>query len=112
MDENPTAPGGFFPLSPAPSNISTSSTTSNLPHPRAHPLRPGSAKESTARRYVEGRMMNITRRYAKKFLDSQEGEAEEAKGYFSMSEVAKDMGEVVDVLWLSGTRKYHNLMVI
>lgn len=57
-------------------------------------------------------MMNITRRYAKKFLDSQEGEAEEAKGYFSMSEVAKDMGEVVDVLWLSGTRKYHNLMVI
>jgi hypothetical protein len=27
-------------------------------------------------------------------------------GYESMSEVSKDLGEVVDVLWLSGTRMY------
>lgn len=104
MDEDPTAPGGFFPLSPAPSNISTSSTTSTLPHPRARPLKAGSAKEDAARRYVEARMLNITRRYAKKFLSKEDGEATD--GYQSMSEVTKDMGEIVDVVWLSGTRKF------
>jgi hypothetical protein len=26
------------------------------------------------------------------------------KGYVSISEVAKDLGEIVDVVWLSGTR--------
>ncbi|KAF4626868.1 hypothetical protein G7Y89_g11287 [Cudoniella acicularis] len=105
MDASTNEPGGFFRPSlpsPAPSNASTSSTSSNLPHPRAHPLRAGSAKEDAARRYVEGRLMHISRRYTKKFQPHQEGE--EVHGYVSMSDVSRDLGEVVDVLWLSGTR--------
>ncbi|KUJ18065.1 uncharacterized protein LY89DRAFT_706653 [Mollisia scopiformis] len=99
-------PGGFivpsYP-SPAPSNASVNSIASNLPHPRSHPLKAGSAKEDAARRYVEGRLLHISRRYAKKFQPLSENESSALKGYESMSEVAKDLGEVVDVVWLSGT---------
>ncbi|KAE8452743.1 hypothetical protein EG329_013015 [Mollisiaceae sp. DMI_Dod_QoI] len=99
-------PGGFIIPSlpsPSPSNASTSSTSSNLPHPRSHPLKAGSAKEDAARRYVEGRLLHISRRYAKKFQPLSENESTELKGYESMKEVAKDLGEIVDVVWLSGT---------
>src|ERR1700709_1235008 len=100
-----TEPGGFLPPSlpsPAPSNASSNSTTSNLPHPRSHPLRAGSAKEEAARRYIEGRLLHISRRYTKKFQPPEPDE--DVHGYQSMSEASKDLGEVVDVLWLSGTR--------
>ena len=105
MSENTIQPGGFLPQtlpSPSPSNTSQTSTASNLPHPRSHPLRPGSAKEDAARRYVETRLLHISRRYTKKFQPAQDGET--VHGYGSMTEVAKDLSEVVDVLWLSGTR--------
>jgi len=107
MAESTNEPGGFLPQSlpsPAPSNISHSSTTSNLPHPRSNPLRPGSAKEDAARRYIEGRLLHVSRRYAKKHMSHEEGET--VYGYTSMTEVSKDLGEVVDVLWLSGTRMF------
>jgi hypothetical protein len=98
-------PGAFLPASlPSPSNTDTShsSTTSNLPHPRSQPLRAGSAKEEAARRYIEGRLLHISRRYTKKF---QPPDADDhVHGYESMVDAAKDLGEVVDVLWLSGTR--------
>lgn len=106
MDEIPNLePGGFIPAalpSPAPSNASRSSTSSNLPHPRSHPLRAGSAKEEAARRYVESRLLHISRRYTKKFQPHDA--SEDVPGYESMTQAAKDLGEVVDVLWLSGTR--------
>lgn len=100
-------PGGFLPdalPSPAPSNASWSSSTSNLPHPRSHPLRAGSAKEEAARRYVESRLLHISRRYTKKFQPHDA--TENVHGYETMTEAAKDLGEVVDVLWLSGTRTF------
>ncbi|KAE9375530.1 hypothetical protein N431DRAFT_543041 [Stipitochalara longipes BDJ] len=106
MDEQAPEPGGFLPPSlpsPAPSNASTSSTRPNLPHPRSHPLRAGSAKEDAARRYVEGRLLHISRRYTKKFQPIEESRLEDVKGYESMGQVAKDFGEIVDVVWLSGT---------
>jgi len=106
MDQSISEPGGFLPPSlhsPAPSNASHSSTISNLPHPRAHPLRAGSAKEDAARRFVEGKLLQVSRQYTKKFQPHQDGE--NVHGYTSMSEVSKDLGEVVDVLWLSGTRR-------
>jgi hypothetical protein len=105
MDGSTSNPGGFSPPSlpsPAPSNASNTSTAPNLPHPRSHPLRAGSAKEEAARRYVEGRLLHISRRYTKKFQPPEEGE--DVHGYESMSDVSKDLGEMVDVLWLSGTR--------
>ena len=109
MDEAPIEPGGFLPPSlpsPAPSRVSNSSTRSNLPHPRSHPLRAGSAKEDAARRYVEGRLLHISRRYTKKFQPVEDSWVEDVKGYESMGQVAKDLGEIVDVVWLSGTRTF------
>jgi hypothetical protein len=100
-----SGPGGFLPQSlpsPSPSTSSLSSTISNLPHPRSNPLRPGSAKEDAARRYVESRLLHISRRYTKKFQAAEEGDT--VTGYTSMKDAAKDLSEVVDVLWLSGTR--------
>lgn len=107
----PQEAGGFLHPSlpsPSPSNFSSSSTASNLPHPRANPLRPGSAKEDAARRYVEARLLNVSRRYAKKFQPMEEGD--DVTGYVSMSEVAKDLGDIVDVVWLSGTRTFCPLL--
>ena len=37
-------------------------------------------------------------------------EGEDVKGYISMSEVAKDLGEIIDVVWLSGTRMFCPLL--
>ena len=105
MADTDQAPGGFLPQnlpSPAPSNFSASPAPSNLPHPRSHPLRAGSSKEAAARRYVEAKLLHISRRYTKKFQPPQEGE--NVHGYDDMVDVCKDLGEVVDVLWLSGTR--------
>ncbi|KAJ8062181.1 hypothetical protein OCU04_008736 [Sclerotinia nivalis] len=96
--------GGFLPdslPSPSPSTTSVSSTLSNLPQPRSKPLRAGSAKEQAARRYVENKLLQIARRYTKKFEGPEEGDT--VVGYVSMKEVAKDVSEIVDVLWLSGT---------
>ncbi|EPE34645.1 hypothetical protein GLAREA_10339 [Glarea lozoyensis ATCC 20868] len=94
--------GGFLTSLPSPSPSTTStSSTSNLPHPRQHPLKPGSQKEDAARRYVEARLLHISRRYAKKF--QPELENDEVRGYTNMKDVCKDLGDVVDVLWLSGT---------
>ncbi|KAF7874284.1 hypothetical protein EAF04_002956 [Stromatinia cepivora] len=98
--------GGFLPdslpsPSPSPSTTSVSSTSSNLPQPRTKPLRAGSAKEQAARRYVENKLLQIARRYTKKFEGPEEGDT--VAGYVSMKEVAKDISEIIDVLWLSGT---------
>jgi hypothetical protein len=109
MDEQVPEPGGFLTPSmpsPSPSNASSSSTRSNLPHPRSHPLRAGSAKEDAARRYVESRLLHISRRYTKKFQAIEDTRVDDVKGYESMGQVAKDLGEIVDVLWLSGTRMF------
>jgi hypothetical protein len=112
MAETEYGPGGFLPEaypSPAPSNFSASPSPSNLPHPRSHPLRAGSAKEATARRYVEGKLLTISRRYITKFQAPSAGEDETTRGYVNMTEVCNDLGGVVDVLWLSGTRMFSSV---
>lgn len=111
-DSSNSQPGGFLPQSlpsPSPSTFSSSSTASDLPHPRTNPLRAGSAKEDAARRYVEGRLLHVSRRYAKKFQPREEGETDAVVGYESFADVARDLGEVVDVVWLSGTRMLNSL---
>lgn len=103
-----TEPGGFLLTglaSPSPSNGSPTSTK-GLPHPRSKPLRPGSVKEETARRYVENKLLHVSRRYTKKFQPVEDSEGNNAvKGYQSMREVCADLTEVVDVLWLTATRE-------
>ncbi|KAI0114456.1 hypothetical protein GGR51DRAFT_445743 [Nemania sp. FL0031] len=98
-------PGGFLPPhnslpSPTPSTAS-SRVAALLPHPRSKPLAPGSKKEDYARDYVARRLLHISRRYVKKF--GIPDPADEVTGYESMEEVCRDLDEVVDVLWFSGT---------
>lgn len=99
-------PGGFIPPgglpSPAPSASSTRSNIS-LPHPRGKSLQPGSNKEDLVRRYVEQQLMDISRRYVKKFGNPAPGDT--IVGYKTFGEVCRDLDGVVNVLWLSGTRK-------
>lgn len=99
-------PGGFFLSqtlpSPAPSSSSARSNAA-LPHPRAKSLRPGSGKEDTVRRYVEERLAMVSRRYVKKHGNAEPGD--QVIGYKSFAELCKDLHGVIDVIWLSGTRK-------
>lgn len=111
-------PGGFIPPtlpSPPPSSItSPSQNPSTLPQPRAHPLKPGSAKESSFISFVDQGILNVTRRYAKRFsaqLEDRPGEkradADAAgRGYEDFGEVARELEELVDVVWVSGTRTF------
>src|SRR6266699_2080565 len=92
--------GGFLPddqPSPAPSPVSDR-MAAGLPHPRAHALRPGSAKEDRVRRYAEERLLHISRRFVSKFGIAEPGG--DAVGYKSMGEVCRDVEGVIDILWL------------
>ncbi len=55
------------------------------------------------RRYVEETLLNISRRYVKKFSGPDPDNA--VVGYATFTEAAKDLEEVVDMLWRSGTRE-------
>lgn len=103
---NSSGPGGFLtqhPLSsPAPSG-SSNRHASGLPHPRSHPLRSGSAKEQTIRAYVDNQLMYIQRRFVKKSVVAKPGD--DIVGYKTVGELCKDVEALLDILWLSGTRK-------
>ncbi|KAK4503547.1 hypothetical protein PRZ48_004462 [Zasmidium cellare] len=111
MATPPPQPGGFI-LSPPASTTSTT-TTSTLPIPRSHPLRPGGSKESAFIRYCDSQLLHIQRRFAKRtsptsqFLSTVDREKADTwgdvQGYSSMSEACKDLSELVDVVWVSGT---------
>ena len=100
--------GGFIPptglLSPTLSTASSRGTAA-LPHPRQRALNPGGSKEDIVRRYVEETLLNVSRRYVKKFSGSDPDDG--VAGYTSFIEVAKQLEEVVDMLWRSGTRKWN-----
>ncbi|OBT39958.1 hypothetical protein VE00_09430 [Pseudogymnoascus sp. WSF 3629] len=99
-------PGGFLPPplpSPSPSTVSSPHTSTTLPHPRPRPLRPGSGREETTRRWVENALLKVSRRYVKKFQPVEMRGDGEGRGYERMGDVCRDLGEVVDVLWRSGT---------
>lgn len=104
------APGGFVPPtipsnslpSPAPSSASAAAA-SNLPHPRRTSLRPGSIKEDKVRNYVSDKMLHISRRYVKHFAIPDP--SDEITGYKSMAELCKDLDDVINIIWLSGTRE-------
>ncbi|KAH0543013.1 hypothetical protein FGG08_002621 [Glutinoglossum americanum] len=114
--------GGFFPLtlplSPAPT-AATSTQDNILPFPRSHPLKPGSAKETAFIQYVDKGILEVTRRYAKKFSGEFGGEGgrgdgtsaspntapvvQSPVGYESIRDVCTDLEKLVDVIWVSGT---------
>ncbi|RDA84722.1 hypothetical protein CP532_5237 [Ophiocordyceps camponoti-leonardi (nom. inval.)] len=96
--------GGFFPSnglpSPAASAVSTRSAAS-LPHPRGKALRPGSSKEDMIRRFAEQRLLNVSRRYVKKFGGADSTDS--VVGFANFAEVCHELDSLVNVLWLSGT---------
>ena len=105
MAASVSEPGGFLPDA-LPSPVPVTSTTlprTNLPQPRSQPLRAGSTKEETTRRYVEGHLLRVSRLYTKKFQPAEPGD--EVIGYTHIRDVCRDLSEIVDVLWLSGTRE-------
>jgi len=108
MAQQPSTPqpGGFFPQtglpSPAPSSAS-SRAASSLPHPRRRALAPGGNKEDLVRRYADERLLNVSRRYVKKF-GSNDGN-DSIVGFNSASELCRELDALADVLWLSGTRE-------
>lgn len=108
--------GGFI-LSPPPSSIASSiaSGRSALPHPRDSPLRAGGSKESTLIRHLDSKILQVQRRFARRTTFSlnalNDGAQLQAanlwpgdiKGYANMKEACKDIEELVDVIWVSGT---------
>ncbi|GAM83120.1 hypothetical protein ANO11243_011060 [Dothideomycetidae sp. 11243] len=120
--------GGFFPYSPAPSSVASSSATALLPHPRAAPLKPGGSKESTFIRYADQQLLTIQRKFAKRdaapgtsatqqdelgrLIDTDEPmrkldkseQWQDVPGYKSFAEAAREVEALVGVTWVSGTR--------
>jgi hypothetical protein len=94
----------FLP-SPAASPVTLTSTdpSSRLPQMRTHPLVPGSQKEVAFTEYVDARILQITRRYAKRF-SNEEGNQDEAPGYDNFAECVVDLETVFNIVWISGTR--------
>lgn len=119
-------PGGFIPTtlpSPPPSTITSprQNPSTLLPHPRAHPLKSGSAKESGLISFVDQGILNVARRYAKRFSARLEdgpvepgvdADAAAGLGYEEFGEVARDLEELVDVVWVSGTRTFFLLFLL
>lgn len=93
--------------SPCPSSTSTVDeiTTTSLPTPRHHPLKPASQKEIAFINYLDSKILQISRRYAKKFSSESAEANEEARGYIDFAEVADEVDHVLNAIWVSSTRK-------
>ena len=109
---NTQEPGGFLPPTlPSPPVSSVNSPAparSILPTPRSRPLKPGSSKESDFINYTENKLLAISRHYENRFSAQFSGEENpdvEGRGYKDIGEVLRDLDQVVDVVWISGTRK-------
>jgi hypothetical protein len=116
MNPNPelaTRPGGFMP--PTPTSLSSPATSSAgrplrsskfltaLPHPRRQSIRPSTSKEFTVREYATSKLSLIARRFVKKF--SGPTPDSNIVGYNTFDEVCSDFDAMINILWLSGTRK-------
>lgn len=87
---------------------SPSAVRAILPHPRSKPLKKGSPKESDFINYVEQKLLAISRRYGNRFsaaLGEEENPDIEGRGYKGLEEELRDLDAVIDVVWISGTRK-------
>ena len=114
--------GGFLhstlPSPPASTIASSSVAPSILPSPRDHPLKPGSSKESNFIEYVERKLLEISGRYERRFNVASREHPERwehtvpSNGYENFGELAVDLENVIDVIWVSGTRMYPALVIV
>ena len=106
--EIPPEPGGFlYPTLPSPPPSTVSTSAAILPQPRTHPLTPNSSKESNFIEYVDRKLLDISGRFEQRFnVGMQESQipGAERKGYEKFGELAGDLENMVEVVWVSGTR--------
>ncbi|KAI4249750.1 MAG: hypothetical protein L6R40_000539 [Gallowayella cf. fulva] len=72
----------------------------------AEPLKPGGMKESDFINHVEQKLLAISRRYANRFsatLSEEENLDVEGRGYKNIGEEVRDLDQVIDIVWISGT---------
>ncbi|KAG6022520.1 hypothetical protein E4U19_004985 [Claviceps sp. Clav32 group G5] len=94
-------PGGFLPrteLASFGTSFVHSRAISTLPHPREHPLKPGSNEEDSVRRWAEETLLNTSRRYIQR-----NSSTDPANAFKSMAEVCMALESIIDILWKSGT---------
>ncbi len=91
--------------SPSTSLHGAANASSELPIARRHPLRPGSQKEISLISYIDDKLLRVQRRYGKKFSSSCQ-EYDDAPGYNAFDEVLQDVEPLIDLAWVSGTRKF------
>ncbi|KAJ6264397.1 hypothetical protein Dda_0543 [Drechslerella dactyloides] len=114
--ETMAEPGGFFPPStnylpsPAPSDYSSTparSAAGVLPTPRNTPLKPGSKRESAFINYVDAALLDISRKFTKKFPSDEETAAGAAAGdivgYRDVEPLIVDLERMIGLVWVSGT---------
>ena len=111
MNSNDSQSGGFIRpsiFSPAPSSLASSTANVHLPRTRTKPLPSGSAKESSFIRHLDERIQRIQRRYAKRgtTASSEPDNPANPPGYHSFAEVARDVEELVELVWISATREF------
>jgi hypothetical protein len=92
----------------------SSESSSLLPNPRRQPLTPGSKKEEIFRTYVDEHLLDFQRKYAKRFLEpdtvstsTNVTSTQIAPGYNSIKQVTTDLTKLIEIVWLSGSRKRH-----
>ena len=103
---HPEAGGFFQPTLPSPPPSTPSVPASLLPRPRATALKAGSSKESATRNYIDGKLLEISGRYERRFETSETSHTQAgAAGYKSFADLARDLDTVIDIIWVSGTRK-------
>ncbi|KAF2475994.1 uncharacterized protein BDR25DRAFT_339892 [Lindgomyces ingoldianus] len=90
-------------LTPPASSVTTSHHPSPLPRPRQHPLKPGGVKESSLISYLDQTVKAVKRRWAKRMFKDEELGQGDVKGYHHFREAAKDIEDLVDVIWVSGS---------
>ncbi|KAF3939854.1 hypothetical protein ABW19_dt0206511 [Dactylella cylindrospora] len=122
-------PGGFIPPStylpsPAPSNYSSTASRSSgiLPNQRSTPLKSGSKRESAFINYVDNALLEISRKFTKKFpTDEEKANAAKANssnqvdsttggnggpvivGYNDVEPLIEDLERIIGLVWVSGT---------
>ncbi|KAI5294673.1 hypothetical protein KEM55_006514 [Ascosphaera atra] len=113
-DEEPEQSSTNLPLSDYAASV-------QLPEQRHKPLRAGTNKEWDTNRWIESKMTSLNRKHAKRFepgkafgIPSQGAQdtsketaqqVDDEPGYSNLRELAADVEQIMNVLWVCGTRK-------
>ncbi|KAF2732683.1 hypothetical protein EJ04DRAFT_513737 [Polyplosphaeria fusca] len=90
-----------------PPSLAPSQHPSPLPTPRQKPLNPGGTRETELITYLDHNMVSINHRFATRLSTTTSPSAD--KGYRNFGEAAKDIEDLIDVVWVSGSRTYPSI---